>query len=118
MEWFEQFKDTVKKTASVAYDKSEQLVEITKLKFAINGIKNETEKLYSELGKLCYKAAQGDDTKEAGDEIIKAISEKLVALEALEAELMEVKNIKLCPKCKKPLPEKGSFCAFCGEKAE
>lgn len=118
MEWFEQVKDTVKKTASAAYDKSEQLVEITKLKFAINGVKNEIDKLYTELGKLCYKAAQGEDTKDAGDEIIKAITEKSEALDSLNSELLQVKNIRVCPKCGKPLPEKGSFCAYCGEKSE
>ena len=34
MEWFEQVKDTVIKTAGVAYEKSEKLVDIAKIKLS------------------------------------------------------------------------------------
>jgi len=118
MEWFEQVKDTVIKTAGVAYEKSEKLVDIAKIKLSIANLESETDKLYKELGKQYYKMENGTDTKDICAEIIKSINEKISETEALKSQLNQVKNLKSCPKCNKSVSGDNAFCPFCGEKLD
>ena len=46
MEWYNTFKGTVKKTAGKAYEKSSQIVEVTKLNFKISETESEIEKKF------------------------------------------------------------------------
>ena len=116
MEWFEQVKDTVVKTAGVAYEKSEQLVDIAKLKLSIVTNENETEKLFKELGKQYFRLDNGEDTKALCDEIIANIKTKLSEKEELQNKINSVKKVKTCPSCKKQAATENTFCPHCGAK--
>ena len=54
MEWLETLKGTIKKTAGIAYDKSTQLVEITKMNFQISEAETSIDKKFKELGIKLY----------------------------------------------------------------
>ena len=51
MEWFEKIKGIVTKTAEVAYEKSSQAVEVTKINFKISEVESDIKKKYIELGR-------------------------------------------------------------------
>ncbi len=120
MALFDQVKDTIKKTAVAAYDKSGQLVDITKIKLAIVSAEGAAEKLYKELGEMYYKDA--NDGKINDEEAIKslcdAIDAKLEEIETLKSKIASKKNMKLCPVCGKEIPENAAFCPVCGAKAD
>ena len=116
MEWFEQVKDTVVKTAGIAYEKSEQIVDIAKLKLAVAANDNETEKLFKELGKQYFRLENGEDTKALCDEIITNIKTKLAEKDELQKKINSAKNVKICNICKKAVSEESTFCPHCGAK--
>lgn len=116
MEWFEQVKDTVVKTAGIAYEKSEQIVDIAKLKLAVAANDNETEKLFKELGKQYFRLENGEDTKALCEEIIGNIKIKLSEKEELQNKINSVKNSKTCSTCKKTVAAENLFCPHCGAK--
>lgn len=96
MDFCEQVLYTVKKTAEAACDKSNQLIEIAKIKYAITTTRNELDKLYNTLGRLCYKASCGEEASETADAVIKNISEKREELRRLKDELEAAKNKNVC----------------------
>ena len=118
MAWFDQVKDTVKKTAGAAYDKSEQLVDIAKLKLALVSAENETEKLYKELGILCYENSKGTEPVGSADEIIEKIDAKYAEISEIKNNIAKTKKLKLCSKCSKEVAPESTFCQYCGEKFE
>ena len=119
MDWFEQVKDTVKKTAVAAYDKSGQLVDITKIKMSVLSAEGAVEKLYKELGEIYYKDAKDGkiNDEEAITSICDAIGAKLEEIENLKSKIAAKKNMKICPSCGKEIPENAAFCPACGQKA-
>ncbi len=116
MDWFEQVKDTVKKTAGVAYDKSEQLVDIAKIKLALVSAENEAEKLYKELGLLCYEQNKGKENSDLVSNVIEKIDAKHVEIAELKGNVAKNKKVKLCDKCGKEVSPESVFCSYCGEK--
>ena len=118
MEWFEQVKDTVKKTAAAAYDKSGQLVDITKVKLSIVSAEGAVEKLYKELGEIYYKDSKDGtiNDPEAIKGICETIDSKLEEIKALNLKIAALKKMKICPGCSKPISEDAAFCPSCGTK--
>lgn len=118
MDWFEQVKDTVKKTAGAAYDKSEQLVDMAKLKLALVSLENEAEKLYKELGILCYEQNKGKENGDAVSNIIEKIDAKHAEISELKGNMAKTKKVKICDKCGQEVAPESAFCQYCGEKFE
>ena len=115
MDWLGQVKDTVKKTAVAAYDKSEQLVDIAKLKLAITSAENESEKLCKELGLIFYEQIKNGKTNdEKAKEICEKIDEKFAEIENNKDKIALIKKTKRCSSCGKEVAEDASFCPGCG----
>lgn len=119
MDWFEQVKDTVKKTAAAAYDKSGQLVDITKLKLSLTTAEGAAEKLYKEIGELAYKNAKnGTVSEEILKGLYEAVDAKLAEIEELKSRIAAIKNLKKCTGCGKQIEDNAVFCPACGKKVE
>ena len=109
--------DSLKSAAEVAAKKTEQTVEISKLKFEIAKVKAETDKKYMELGELVYKACKGDSkAQENTTAIIKETDELFRKVKALLRELDETENAVTCKECGKRNGKDSKFCSQCGEK--
>ena len=64
MDFFEKLKKTVVKVSKKAADKSTDLVEITKIKFALSEKEGEIDTLYKEIGKAVYDSFNDGENPE------------------------------------------------------
>lgn len=117
MEFFDQVKNKTVDAAQVVAQKSGELVEISKIKYAIFDLSNDIKKLYSEIGKLVY--AEVADTNEYSEgvlmkcEIIRAKKAKIAALKA-KADRVKRGSTYTCPDCGRECGEAESGCPYCG----
>ncbi|NLP15318.1 MAG: zinc ribbon domain-containing protein [Clostridium sp.] len=115
-------KDVTKKvasTAKVAVKKSSDLVEITKLNINIGAEKDKISKIYTQIGKTVY------DSFEKGEEVpanFKDLCERVLNIKEnikkMERQILQLKNIKICPSCGAELETDVAFCSRCGAKQE
>ena len=119
MDWFERIKGTVKKTADIAYEKSSQAVEITKINFKISEIESEVKKAYTELGtKLYSEYKNGAEINEELKLICEEIDKKADCLEEYKNQIEEIKEIKICKNCGEKNVCEANYCQKCGEKTD
>ena len=117
MDFLEKVKNTVVSVSKKAADKSTDLVEITKIKFALSEKEGEVDKLYKEIGEAIYNAFKNEAEP---DEIIskncEAITEKKNEIMMLRDQLRERKNIRVCASCGCEVPNDSAYCNKCGTK--
>jgi len=119
MDFLSKFKETVAGATKTAVDKSNELVEVTKLKFAIGSAENEVEKLLIEIGEAVYNATKsGNDPSAVIEANCDALTAKYAEIEEMRDKLREYKNIKVCPSCGCEIPSDSAFCNKCGTKAQ
>ena len=119
MEWLEKIKGTVKKTADIAYEKSSQAVEITKINFKISEAESDVKKSYMELGMKVYSDSKNG--MELSDElkvICNEIDRKNIELDTYRKQIEEIKEIKKCKNCGEKNGEDANYCKKCGEKLD
>ena len=117
MAWFDKVKSTVTKTAKFTKEKSTELYDITRLSFAINELESKIDKIFKNIGMLVYRDYEGGaEFAEDIDMLLKDIDAKYEEIAAIKDELNKIKNVKVCPKCKKTNPTDANFCLSCGEK--
>ncbi len=119
MEWFESVKGTVRKTATKAYEKSSQILEVTKLNFKISDAESVVDKFFKELGVRLYEEYKnGNEVSEETKAACENIDAKYDEIEELKNQIAVLKNIKSCPKCQAANSSDNNFCSKCGEKLE
>ncbi|MDD6308248.1 MAG: hypothetical protein PUB07_02690 [Clostridia bacterium] len=117
MEFFENLKNTISKTTQVAIKKSNDLVEITKLKMAVSEAESEVASIFRHIGETLYGAYKtGGESYESLEEQCELIDKKYEKIAELNTRIMEMKNAKSCPDCKKEMEKDAMFCSGCGHK--
>jgi len=107
--------DAAKNTAK----KSEELIEIGKVKGKIRDEENNIEKLKMNIGETAYsKFKDGEATFPEAEEICASIDEALDTIKDLEDKIMQLKHIRICPECSTEVEDVVAFCAKCGHKFE
>ena len=109
------FSDTYKSAAK----KSGELIEDAKLKIGISSEQEKIEDIYSEMGRRVYEAhLKGEDV----NDIYKTECERIDAIteiiNGMKLKILQMKNIKTCPKCKAEIELTSCFCPKCGTKQE
>ena len=117
MEFFEQIKNKTIDVAQTVFQKSNDAVEISKIKYAIFDLSNDIKKLYSEIGKRVYTEAA--DSAEYSEGVLmkcEIIRAKKAKIEALKAKVERVKkgSTYTCPDCGRECGESESGCPYCG----
>ena len=106
--------DKAKDLAQTAGEKSQEIYQISRLKFEITQLKMKVDKNYASIGKKVYDCKKGE--KELPDfcaqieeiDLLKAdINEKRDLISAL-------KNAVRCPGCGADVSEDDPFCPKCG----
>jgi len=117
MDFINSLKDGFKKTTDKAIKVSNDVIEITKLTFAISDVNSNIEKKFKEIGHMVYESYTKDeginvDIEGKCEEIGKAY----VELENLKIKMRVVRKVKLCGTCSEENPCENIYCRKCGTK--
>lgn len=113
MDFMENVKNIVADTAETVAKKSGELLETSKLKYAIFELKNDVRKLYGEIGKLTYQSMTGgEDYMEEVQMKCDIVQAKLAKIDALNAR--ETSVDPCCPTCGKTAKSGEKYCSGCG----
>jgi len=107
----------VEKTTKVVVQKSNDIVEITKTRYAIMSEEAKAADIVKDIGQFVY------DAYKSGDGNADAIAQKCADLDLLHEEiehkkdqLARLRNLKRCPECGNANEMAALFCNRCGEK--
>lgn len=117
MDFLEALKDKISSTTRTVAQKSGAIVEITKLRARIAENEAEINKTLRRMGESLYEAYK------TGEESYTSIAESCADIDAayerideLSARMQELRNVKICPVCKKEMDRDAVYCSICGEK--
>lgn len=102
-----------------AAKKTNEIVEVTKLKAAISDELATVDKTLRSIGEAIYETYKtGEEGDASLEEKCTALDEAYERIEELNARIAELKNTKICPTCKKLMEKDAVFCSVCGERFE
>lgn len=91
------------------------MAQATKINLQIFDLNTECEVLYKEIGKLVYDIHLGAEVApDAMDGYLDQLDETRGKVEALRAQLTDMKANVTCPECGKQCSREDAFCASCG----
>lgn len=119
MSVFDEFLNKAKDVASVAGKKTEEAIEVSKLKMQRSSLKADLEKLKTKLGSIVYQSKKSQiDYTDQIDECIKEIDTVLNQVERLDNEINDCLDMKKCPNCQMACNKKSIYCQSCGQKLD
>ncbi len=111
------FKETISNVAESVKNKSSEIFESTKIKFALSDAESEVSKLMREIGRSVYESYKnGQEPPETINENIAAIDAKYKEIEEMRSKLRGYKNVSVCPQCGAEINSESVFCSKCGAK--
>lgn len=117
MDFLESVKNAVGSAAQTVAKKSGEVVEFSKIKYAMYDVKGDIRRLKEEIGGAVYDSYKNNAPL---DEIVK---EKCAKIEELSKQLHEYdeqldnyKSMVKCPECGKSVKDESKFCPECGAK--
>lgn len=114
---FEDVFGKAKKAANVAGKKTEELVEISKLKFSAMQINTDIKALYEKLGNAVYSMKKANyENPELVDGLVEEIDDKRKELKDIHDEIAVLQKAKECPCCQTKNPKDAYYCQKCGSK--
>lgn len=106
-----------KKAADVAGKKTEDLVEISKLKLSAVQVNSDIKVLYEKLGTAVYSMQKANyENPELIQSVVEEIDEKRRDLKMIHDQLAVLKKTKACPCCQTKNPKEAYYCQKCGSK--
>jgi ribosomal protein L40E len=116
--------DSFDKTAKKAKDlfdiackKTEETLNVQKLKFRLASAERDLTKFYAALGEIRYKELKIEETvSDEASAVINSIEFELKEIEELKKEISKLTGTVVCKNCGTALPNKAEFCFKCGEK--
>lgn len=111
-------KDGAVKLTHKVIGKTGNVVDQTKVKFAISDTKSKMEDIFTKIGGALYKShVNGDDAPDFAETFAK-LDELKNELDDLKDQLCRLKDTKQCPSCSTYNDKNNEFCAKCGRKFE
>ena len=113
-EFFDNFSKNAKTIADKAVKKTGEVAESAKLIISLKSEEAKLERLFNNLGKLCYDKA--DDASIAA-QIIEIDDQKEV-ISKIKADIAANSGKAYCISCGKEITSDAIFCPYCGNKQE
>lgn len=114
-EFFDSLRQTLTGTAEVVGKKTEDLLEIQKLRSRIRNAQRNVELDYKKLGEIIYQRyVSGTDLDEELTEVCGLIMELQKQTASYKEELANRKGQTVCPACGSGNPRDAVFCMHCG----
>jgi len=98
--------------------KSSGLLEVTRMKHELRKMEREMENNLAGIGALYYQQQNGyEDSDQELKRLVESTRELEIEMKELEEQIDAAQpGSPKCPDCKKELPEKGSYCSYCGKR--
>lgn len=110
---------TISEKAEVVSKKTEEAVEVQKIKSQIRLMERNNERDFQDIGKIIYeqfKKGKVVDTEFV--ELCEAIEEREASIDDYKKQVAEIKGLDVCPNCKEHVEPSVVFCPKCGVKIE
>lgn len=107
------FFDDLKRAGSDTLSKAKDMTAIAKLNMSINEEERALEKLFGQLGRVCFERLQQDPPEELAEQV-EAILQKQQTIQEYRENLKALKGIVPCPQCGADLEPDAEFCTVCG----
>lgn len=118
-EFIDEFVFMAKNAAGAASKKTNEVFEISKLKYQMKQVEWDIEKAYAKLGAIVYESKRSND--DFADAILLATSEiddLKLKLDSFEESLQSQRRVKKCEHCDKSNDASAFYCAYCGSPLE
>ena len=113
------FMEKAKSFFDMAGRKTEETIEISKLKFTRMQVNNELQKSFEKLGSFTYKLKKtGEENSEIVDMCMKEIDELMSKLKDISNKIDEAKSLIRCPECNAYNTKEAVYCIRCGAKLD
>ena len=96
---------------------TKNFTEITRLNGAIAEQERQADALLRELGQACYDRHQDDPYYPYAAQI-QGIREAYAQIAQYQAQIRQIKGIRICPQCGAEVGPDSAFCGGCGAKME
>ncbi len=117
MEFFDNAVSKAKEAFDVARKKTGEVVNTEKQKFDVSSLKSKREKDFSALGKIYFELIKDSDELDTEvKELVDAVKEKNEKIDALNVEILNAKNKRICPNCGANIDVNSVYCNTCGVK--
>ncbi len=112
---FSTIKEGFTKTTQTAVKKSNEIIEVTKLRISIADGEADVAKIMRRIGETVYTAYKNEEAPEVSlEELCAEADEKMEMLDALREKLSAAKKMKRCANCKAEMDADAEFCSKCG----
>lgn len=116
-DFFEDLGKRISETAEVVTKKTEEVVELQKLKNQIRNMERNNERDLRDLGKMVYEKYQVQEVLDPEvTEICEMIEKREEAIADYEKEIAKKKTGEICESCHVPVSKEMQFCPQCGTK--
>lgn len=106
-------------TAEVVAKKTEDTIEIQKIKSQIRVMARNNKRDFQDIGKMIYERFQkGQVDDEEFLELCETIQEREKAIEDYKRQVAVIKGLEMCKNCKTHLEPSAVYCPKCGAKAK
>lgn len=116
MAFFDKLSETLVNASKDVSQKAKDLSGTAKLTLDIHTKEDQVQKMYAQIGKRYFEEHK-DDEQTAYEEMAQ-IKEMLAVIEDMKKELMELKGVKVCPRCGQEVKAEDVYCKSCGAKIE
>lgn len=105
------------KYAKIAFDKTTNMVDVTKLNLAKSDTENKMSKLYAKMGEKIYtEYLNGTEFDGEFGEIMQELDKYKEELDGIKEKLLTIKSASVCPECGERNPKENEYCSACGAK--
>ena len=110
---------TISEKAEVVSKKTEEAVEVQKIKSRIRVMERNNERDFQDIGKIIYdQFKKGKVVDSEFVELCEAIEDRETSIDEYKKQVAQIKGLDVCPNCKEHVEPSVVFCPKCGVKIE
>ena len=114
-EFFEDLGKFITETAGNVGKKTEEVMEVQKLKSQIRSLERSNQGDLTDLGKIIYERFRKEEAVDGELEVIcEVIRKRRMIIAAFEKKLADMKGVKECENCQELIEKDMKFCPHCG----